>query len=65
MVLQGIILMIIGVTMIVKPSIIWMITERWKSIDGTEPSDFYNWSTRFGGTLATIAGIGTVIASLL
>jgi len=65
MVLQGIFLIIAGVTMIVKPSILWLIAESWKSNDGTEPSDFYNWSTRFGGILMTIAGIGGIIASLL
>ena len=61
----GIILIIAGVTMIAKPSILWIITERWKSKDGTEPSDSYNWSTRFGGILVTIAGVGAMIASIL
>ncbi|WP_186673436.1 DUF6199 family natural product biosynthesis protein [Sporosarcina sp. BP05] len=65
MVLQGVFLLIAGVTMIVKPSILWLIAESWKSNDGTEPSDFYNGSTRFGGILMTIAGIGGIIASLL
>ncbi|MBU9711848.1 DUF6199 family natural product biosynthesis protein [Evansella tamaricis] len=65
MVLLGIILIIIGVTMIIKPSIIWLITESWKSNDGTEPSNFYNWSTRFGGILMTLAGIGGVIVTYL
>lgn len=65
MVLLGIILIIIGIIMIVKPSIIWLISESWNSSDGTEPSDFYTWSTRFGSILVTIAGIGGIIASLL
>jgi len=51
MFLVGIIIMIIGITMIIKPSVIWSVTESWKSNDATEPSSFYIWSTRFGGIL--------------
>ncbi|WP_226669659.1 DUF6199 family natural product biosynthesis protein [Metabacillus litoralis] len=61
----GIILTIIGVTMIVKPSIFWVLTESWKSNDRTEPSNLYKWSTRFGGIMMTIAGIGGIIVYFL
>ncbi|TXC92720.1 hypothetical protein FS935_00475 [Metabacillus litoralis] len=61
----GILLITIGVTMIVKPSILWILTESWKSNDGTEPSSLYKWSTRFGGIMITIAGIGSIIIYLL
>ncbi|MHC0038770.1 DUF6199 family natural product biosynthesis protein [Pseudoneobacillus sp. C159] len=62
MILLGVILIIIGVSMIIKPSFIWRITESWKSNDGTEPSDLYVLSTRFGGIIMTLAGIGSVAA---
>lgn len=65
MLLLGIILIIIGGTMIVKPSVIWIITESWKSDDGTEPSKLYTWSTRFGGIMMTLAGIGGIIANFI
>jgi hypothetical protein len=51
--------------MIIKPSFFWLITESWKSSVGTEPSDLYVLSTRFGGIMITLAGIGAVIAFIL
>lgn len=54
-----------GLIMIIRPQWIWAITEEWKSNDATEPSDFYLLSTRFGGVMCTLAGIGGVIASFL
>ncbi|MGE8207022.1 DUF6199 family natural product biosynthesis protein [Heyndrickxia sp. NPDC080065] len=65
MIFLGIILIVIGVFMIIKPSVFWLITQRWKSTDGTEPSYLYIWSTRFGGIMITLAGIGGVIAFFL
>ncbi|HHU18830.1 MAG TPA: hypothetical protein GXZ58_01005 [Bacilli bacterium] len=65
MFLLGIILMIIGVVIIVKPSVIWFIQENWKSNDNTEPSSLYIWSTRFGGIMMTLAGIGGVVVNFL
>lgn len=65
MFLLGIILMIIGVTMIVKPSVIWFIQESWKSNDSTEPSSLYIGSTRFGGIMMTLAGIGGVVVNFI
>ncbi|MHC0038859.1 DUF6199 family natural product biosynthesis protein [Pseudoneobacillus sp. C159] len=62
MILLGVILIIMGVLMIIKPSFIWRIAESWKSNDGTEPSDLYVLSTRFGGIIMTLAGIGAVAA---
>ncbi|MBM7661074.1 hypothetical protein JOC85_001846 [Bacillus mesophilus] len=64
MIILGITLITIGLTMIVNPSLIWLITESWKS-DGTEPSTLYKWSTRFGGVMVTLAGIGGVIVYFL
>lgn len=61
----GIILIIIGISMMIKPSLLWLITESWKSNDATEPSSLYIWSTRFGGVMVTLAGIGGVLAFFL
>ncbi|WP_407270188.1 DUF6199 family natural product biosynthesis protein [Radiobacillus sp. PE A8.2] len=65
MILLAIFVLAAGVLMLFKPSLVWEITESWKSNDGTEPSDFYIFSTRFGGVMCTLAGIGGVIASVL
>ncbi|GAA3401957.1 DUF6199 family natural product biosynthesis protein [Paenibacillus hodogayensis] len=62
MLFLAIILIFIGLTMLIRPSLIWAITESWKSNDATEPSDLYKLSTRFGGVMFTLIGIGLCIA---
>jgi hypothetical protein len=61
----GLFFIIIGVLFIIIPSFIWLITESWKSDDRTEPSGLYIWSTRFGGMILLIVGIGSVIVAFL
>lgn len=65
MLFLGLILIIVGLVMLIKPDVFWSITESWKSNDGTEPSDLYLLSTRIGGVLFTIVGIGGAIVSFL
>lgn len=65
MAIAGVILIIVGMTMIVKPAMVWLVTESWKTNDGSEPSDFYIWSTRFGGIMVTLAGIGAILVTVL
>ncbi|WP_078548800.1 DUF6199 family natural product biosynthesis protein [Litchfieldia alkalitelluris] len=65
MVLLGIILFIIGLTMIIKPSFIWLIAESWKSEDATEPSGLYLMSTRFGGIMCSLVGISSIVITFL
>ncbi|MEZ4728671.1 MAG: hypothetical protein R3E79_16175 [Caldilineaceae bacterium] len=61
-ILLAILLVLVGLLMILRPAIIWSITESWKSADATEPSDVYSWATRFGGILCTLAGLGAIVA---
>lgn len=61
----GIFFILLGVLFIINPSFIWLITESWKSDDGTEPSSLYIWNTRFGGMILLIVGIGSVITAFL
>jgi hypothetical protein len=58
----SVLLILLGLMMLSKPSIIWTIIESWKSNDATEPSDLYVWSTRFGGIIVTLTGLGGVFA---
>lgn len=51
--------------MLFRPAAIWRMRERWKSNDGTEPSDFYVATTRIGGGLCLLGGLAGIIASLL
>lgn len=57
----GVFLILLGLLMLFKPPIIWSITESWKSNDATEPSNLYLWSTRFGGVMCTLAGLGSIV----
>ncbi|MDQ0899534.1 DUF6199 family natural product biosynthesis protein [Paenibacillus sp. V4I7] len=58
----SVLLVILGLIMLLKPSIVWTVTESWKSNDATKPSELYVWSTRFGGIIVTLAGLGGVLA---
>lgn len=62
MIILGIILTVVGILMLVRPTLVWSITESWKSSDATEPSNLYKLSIRFGGIMCTLAGVSLVIA---
>jgi hypothetical protein len=61
----GIFLVGFRLFMILKPTLFWEITESWKSNDGTEPSNFYISSTRFGGVMFVLGGFSGIIGSIL
>jgi uncharacterized membrane protein HdeD (DUF308 family) len=63
--IMGIFLIIMGVFMVSKPSLFWLLFESWKSNDATEPSSLYTWSTVFGGIITTIVGISCIIVAYL
>jgi hypothetical protein len=64
MLILSIFLIAAGLIMIIKPDLIWTVGESWKSEGATEPSSLYLWSTRFGGAMCALAGIGGIIASV-
>ena len=57
----GILFIVLGIFVFLKPDLIWKITEEWKSYRADEPSDWYIKSTKFGGALFTVFGIIIVI----
>ena len=61
----SIIFVIIGVIMIIKPEVVFDVTESWKSYSSSEPSKLYLFSTRFGGAMFLLVGIGGLITFLL
>lgn len=65
MILMSLFLVLAGLLMAFNPSLFWMITERWTSSDGTEPSELYKWNTRFGGIICMIVGVGGILISVL
>lgn len=63
MIILSILLILFGLLMIVRPGAIWTITENWKSNDATEPSNLYILSTRLGGVMFTLAGVGGIVVN--
>ncbi|CAJ1314512.1 DUF6199 family natural product biosynthesis protein [Paenibacillus nuruki] len=57
MFILSIILVIIGILMLIRPSIVWMVTEQWKSNGATEPSTFYSWMIRGVGVVFVVLGV--------
>lgn len=61
-----IIIAIVGIFMILKPEVIYDITESWKNNRSGEPSDLYLLSTKIGGVLCLLLGVaGAVILLVL
>ena len=42
---------------LLKPGLIWKLTEEWKSYRADEPSEFYLKATKIGGALFALFGI--------
>lgn len=55
----------IGIGLYLKPTLIWKLTEQWKSSYADEPSEFYLKSTKFGGILFIIAGLVISVLPLI
>ncbi len=57
--------MLFGLILLIRPDWSWMITEKWKSNDATEPSNVYKLSTRFGGVICILlGGVGLLVLLL-
>jgi len=53
----GVLLSVVGLIMLVKPKIIWAITEKWKSEGAEDPSFIYIVSIRLGGLICAVVAI--------
>ncbi|WP_068776754.1 DUF6199 family natural product biosynthesis protein [Paenibacillus sp. FJAT-26967] len=62
---MGLFLVLLGALMVFKAQLIWQLTEKWKSNDGTEPSDFYMLNTRVGGVIFTLVGSALFLVAIL
>ena len=64
--IAGLALIAIGVVMLVKPQLVFELTESWKHDSGAaEPSKLWLFSTRFGGVVCVLAGILGIIVPFL
>ena len=53
----GIIFLVFGIVLLLKPRLFYDITESWKSNVTGDPSDLYIFSTRFGGVVLSLIHI--------
>ena len=60
--LGGILLLVLGGIMLFRTDWFFALTEGWKQRAPAEPSPLYRASTRLGGVLCALAGIGGIIA---
>ncbi|WP_300344572.1 DUF6199 family natural product biosynthesis protein [uncultured Oscillibacter sp.] len=60
--LLSVLLIGIGLLMVWKPALFFEITEGWRT--NGSPSDAYLRSTRFGGAMFLLAGIGGAVVLL-
>lgn len=60
-ILLSIMLIIVGAVMFLKPKLFFDLIESWKNSGSSDPSDFYCISTRFGGVLCLLTGIGGLV----
>ena len=61
----GIFLMFGGLVMAVFPEFIYELTESWKSDAVGTPSKWFLISTRFGGVMCILAGLGGIIITFI
>lgn len=59
--IAGILLTVCGIIMFFNPSLLYELTERWKSYSSADPSELYIFSTKVGGVFFTLVGIASVI----
>lgn len=64
-ILLAVIIAVVGVVMIVKPKLIYEITESWKNNSGSEPSEAYLLWTRLSGIVCLLVGVVGVVALLI
>ena len=61
----GVLAVLIGVFMLWKPDIIFLITESWKHNGEAEPSDVFCISTRIGGGIIACLGVCGIVAQFI
>lgn len=59
--LTGILFIVLGIFLFMKPDLMWKLTEQWKSYSADEPSSLYLLSTKIGGIAFGIVGIAVLV----
>ena len=64
-ILLSILLILGGLLMLFFPDLVYDLSESWKSNRSAEPSRLYLISTRFGGVMFILVGIGGLIVPFM
>ena len=64
-ILLSILLILGGLLMLFFPDLVYDLSESWKSNRSAEPSRLYLISTRFGGVMFLLVGIGGMIVPFM
>ena len=64
-ILLSILLILGGLLMLFFPDLVYDLSESWKSNRSAEPSRLYLISTRFGGVMFILVGIGGMIVPFM
>lgn len=59
--IAGLFLVLIGGVMLIKPKVIWKISESWKTKTKGEPTDLYIMLIRIGGCILVIGGVCAIL----
>lgn len=59
--IMGIFLVVIGGIMLIKPKIMWRVSESWKIKTNAEPTELYMILVRIGGCILAIGGICAIL----
>lgn len=60
-IIVGIVIVITGIFIFLRPDLFWELTEKWKSYRADSPSDFYLKNTKFGGIALILWGIVMIV----
>ena len=61
----GLLMIVLGLFMLLRPDDFFNLTEGWKSTAPGEPSPGYRCSIRFGGVMFCIVGMLAIVTQLL
>ncbi len=64
-VFAGIVCIVLGAFIFLKPDLLWSFTEKWKSYHADTPSALYLKSTKLGGVLFILLGVAMSIFPLI
>lgn len=57
----GILFVVYGVFLFLRPDLLWRLTEQWKSYRADEPSELYVRAVRIGGVGFAILGMAMIV----